>query len=235
MEHLQQLYEALVDLIPQEEIHNYLACGCTVGRNYDSMKKRLFVVEKFPKAEDFHIEDPSSSCQSECGCESECHSRQHHSHKNHNHHGFGSGALNSTDFTQAIGKISRHLLNIAPNQWPDSIAKTCLYKIAPIRGKASAQLMSLQRELCRQILMEELRVYRPTHILFLTGWSGVWDFDFPLQPLLKGEMVEAVGQTKDGALMLVSRYAIRDSEDGFAADIISAFQTLEETSAQNQR
>lgn len=257
MERLQQLYDELVDLIPEEQIDEYMACGCSVGRDYDLMTRRLLVVEKIPKADEFTVER-SASCG--CGCEDDCesggkndcggcdngsscdcggghehdhhdHHHDHHDHSHHDHSGFGGGALNSTDFTEAIGKISRHLLNIAPHQWPDSIAKTYLYKIAPIKGKAPSELLARQHDLCRDILLEEIRTYRPTHILFLTGWSGVWDFDFPIYPLLKGEMVEAVGRAENDALILVSRYAIRDSEDKFVADIVSAFRSLEENSA----
>lgn len=240
MERLQELYEKLVDLIPEEQIDKYIACGCSVGKNYELMGKRLLVVEKIPKPTEFQYESQCGS-QSGCDCDGDCgdhhhdhhdchnhdHHDHHHHHHDHNQAGFGNGALNSTDFTEAIGKISRHLLNIAPHQWPDSIAKTYLYKIAPTQGKASADLLSRQHDLCRDILLEEIRTYRPTHILFLTGWSGVWDFDFPVYPLLKGEMVEAVGKTEDGVQILVSRYSIRDSEDKFVADIVSAFQALD--------
>ena len=230
MERLQELYEELVDLIPEEQIDEYMACGCSVGKNYEMMSKRLLVVEKIPKPAEPQCESQCGS-QSGCDCDGDCggdhHDHHDHDHAHHNQSGFGNGALNSTDFTEVIGKISRHLLNIAPHQWPDSIAKTYLYKISPAQGKASADLLNRQHDLCRDILLEEIRTYRPTHILFLTGWSGVWDFDFPVYPLLKGEMVEAVGKTEDGAQILVSRYSIRDSEDKFAADIVSAFQALD--------
>ena len=229
MERLEELYEKLIELVPDDQVDQYMACGCSVGRNYDLMDKRLLVVEKIPKAP--HRDEDGCDCGCGCGEHHDHHGEHHH----HHHSPLENSNLNSTDFTEAIGKISRHLLNISPNQWPDSIAKTYLYKVAPMEGKASPELLKRQHDLCRDILLEEIRTYDPTHILFLTGWSSVWDFDLPIYPLLKGEMVEAVGMTDNGAQVLVSRYAIRDSEDKFVADIVSAFRSLDENADKDSR
>ena len=51
MERLQELYEQLADLIPEDQIDNYMACGCTVGENYDKMEKRLMIIERAPQNE----------------------------------------------------------------------------------------------------------------------------------------------------------------------------------------
>ncbi len=242
MERLQSLYDQLIALIPEEDIDRYLACGCSAGAQYSAMDRRLLIVEKLPKIGDMPHESgcccdsshSSNSSHDACGCGhshsnaspgDNSHAHPHSASAHKEHRPFG-GAVNSTDFSGAIPKLCRHLLGISASQWPECIAKTYLYKVAPMAGKPSSALLAQQHDLCGQILSEEIRVFDPTHVLFLTGWSAVWDFDFPIYPLLKGETTEAVGRAENGAHILVSRYAIRDSEDKFVSDIVAAFEAL---------
>ena len=136
--------------------------------------------------------------------------------------------LNGRDFTGAAAHITHLFAEVPFHKWTDSVARTYLYKVMPKKGRITREMMDKQKQLCEDIIFEEIRAYNPTHVLFLTGWSGVWEFDFPLQPLLKGESVEAVGGFENGAHALVSRYVIRDSEDKFVSDIVAAFRTLDE-------
>lgn len=218
MERLQELYEQLVDLIPEDQVDNYMACGCTVGENYDAMEKRLMIIERAPQNE------PSDDCDPKaCSTCSSCGSCS----------GIGNASLNGVnlngrDFTGAAAHITHLFAEVPFHKWTDSVVRTYLYKVMPKKGRITREMMDKQKKLCEDILFEEIRAYNPTHVLFLTGWSGVWEFDFPLQPLLKGESVEAVGGFENGAYALVSRYVIRDSEDKFVSDIVAAFRTLDE-------
>ena len=215
MERLQELYEQLTDLIPEGQIDDYMACGCTVGQNYEAMEKRLLIVERAPQNEPGDDCDPKA-CATCGGCS-----------------GVGTVAvngvnLNGRDFTGAAGRIAHLFVGVPANKWPDAVAKTYLYKIMPKKGRISREMMDKQKKLCEEIIFEEIRAYNPTHVLFLTGWSGIWEFDFPLQPLLKGESVEAVGEVENGAPAIVTRYVIRESEDKFVSDIVTSFQTLDD-------
>lgn len=132
------------------------------------------------------------------------------------------------DFFGVVRHIARHLLPDAGDDWQDRIAWTYLYKLAPLRGKPDSFLYEKQKALCGEILKAEIELLRPTLVLFFTGWGSVWDFDFPLSSLLKGEAVEGWGEGENGEKLIVTRYAVRKPEEKFAHDILEKIKTLEE-------
>ena len=133
------------------------------------------------------------------------------------------------DFANVVGLAVRQLLG-EKMPWQDYIAWSYLYKLAPKTGKPDDTIYRKQKELCKEIMECELELLNPTHVLFLTGWGGIWDFGLPLTSLLKGEAVEAWGKTEDGKNLIVTRYAVRKPEESFALQIVERIKLLEELS-----
>ncbi len=71
-------------------------------------------------------------------------------------------------FWRYAGIIAQALLDTRDNSWSKKIAWTNLYKVAPAKeGNPSDALCNKQLPSCRQILEEELRILKPTHILVI--------------------------------------------------------------------
>lgn len=61
--------------------------------------------------------------------------------------------------------------------WLENIAWSNLYKLSPESGNPSDDSKNLQKKICCEMLKEEVRAFRPTHILMMTGWDG-WAKNF---------------------------------------------------------
>lgn len=126
-----------------------------------------------------------------------------------------------TEFWGPLKHITEHFLGQHDPEWMENVAWTSLYKLTPRDGqKMSRDLMDMQKDLCKEILNAEMDLLDPTHVLFLTGWTGIWDFDLPIVSLLKGETLEGIGESETGALLMVTRSNVRQSEGKFVHDIM---------------
>jgi len=80
-----------------------------------------------------------------------------------------------------IGKLKP--ITLIDTRWFEHIVWTNLYPIAPLYGgNAEGRLRDIQLELSRKILLEQIKHYRPTHILFITDWEYWFECfapDFP--------------------------------------------------------
>lgn len=195
---LEELYRELADLIPEALTEDFVGMGFAKGKYYNDGETRILVVEKIPRPD-------------RAGGQSAAEPK-----------------ADEKDFSEITARIARSLLGVKEAEWPERVAWTYLYKLAPRKGKPDDVIYRKQKALCEEIIKLELQVLNPTHVLFFTGWSSVWDFDLPLTPLLKGEAVEAWGQTENGAKLIVTRYAVRKPEDKFALDIVEKIKRLEE-------
>jgi hypothetical protein len=75
-------------------------------------------------------------------------------------------------FWRVIGLISQGFVG-SGQDWPDKIIWSNLYKVSPAKGRnPSETLKRVQREICKKYLLEEVNLWRPQRILFLTG--GDW-------------------------------------------------------------
>jgi hypothetical protein len=69
------------------------------------------------------------------------------------------------------------LADIEGDHWSSCLAWSNLYKIAPAEhGNPSSALGSLQRELCKELLVSEICSLNPRRILFLTGLDWATPF-----------------------------------------------------------
>lgn len=137
-------------------------------------------------------------------------------------------SFEDTEFWGPLQHITEHFLGQHSPEWMEHVAWSSLYKLIPRDGsKLSQELMEQQKELCKEIICAELELLDPTHVLFLTGWTGIWDFDLPIASLLKGETLEGVGQTESGALLMVTRSNVRQLEGKFVHDIMDCIKSYE--------
>lgn len=126
--------------------------------------------------------------------------------------------------------------------WQENIAWTNLYKIAPNTGNdpnPDEHLRSKQLEVCKEILTEEIRNYKPTHILIFSGYD-VWFEPFKdvfeevvdrkVRNISKGPnkndvYVEATARIGKAKVVVSCRPEYRDTEP-FVKQIIEAFDSI---------
>lgn len=95
-----------------------------------------------------------------------------------------------TDLTFPLWNYSKIIFEKITNivvdkneKWVDYICWSNLHKLAPARldigdnGNPSPKLQFLQMQVCRNILKSEIELFRPTHILFITGTEWFDEFN----------------------------------------------------------
>lgn len=142
---------------------------------------------------------------------------------------WNEGDAANNPFLRVSRTVSRWLLDRRDEDWEENIARTSLYKIAPLCGAPlDFTFREYQRKVCRQILIREIEALRPDYVLFLTGWSWIWDFELPLFPLLKGEEIEATGKLGDAQLIVTRRLGSRKPEGQLVQGIADWIEKLDE-------
>lgn len=62
--------------------------------------------------------------------------------------------------------------------WTEHLVWANLYAAAPCGGgNPSVSLRQVQRYVCQRMLIKQIEISKPTHIVFVTGWDG-WFSDF---------------------------------------------------------
>ena len=121
--------------------------------------------------------------------------------------------------------------------WPENIAWSNLYKVSPlVCDNPDDESMRIQRSACIDILKKELDVYKPTHILFLTGYdwfepfSGIFDSvtDLGVRNVMKGPQkneiyVEGTAIYQRAKAVIACRPEQRNKE-GFVGAVLRAFE-----------
>lgn len=124
------------------------------------------------------------------------------------------------------------------NKWVDYIAWTNLYKVAPKdTGNPTTTMAKKQLDACKKILKSEIEKFKPTHILFVTGYEGWFEkfkdiFDIEFKNIKKNEyrgenknsfFAEASGITSKGIKVVVAcRPEFRD-ENLYVSDVVNSF------------
>ena len=124
------------------------------------------------------------------------------------------------------------------DRWVDYIAWTNLFKIAPpITGNPTSAMVKHQLTACKKILRAEIESFKPTHILFVTGYEWWFEsfkdiFDIEFSNIKKNVyrgpdknsfFAEATGTTPEGIRIVVScRPEFRD-ESLYVEDVTKSF------------
>ena len=77
-------------------------------------------------------------------------------------------------FWRTAKLISSQIVGFSPDEanWYERIAWANLFPAAPSEGgNPSDPLISAQRQIAKKLLSQTIDVYKPTHILFVTGWD----------------------------------------------------------------
>jgi hypothetical protein len=120
--------------------------------------------------------------------------------------------------------------------WMKSIAWSNLYKVSPIEcGNPSIRMQEIQLATCKEILKRELEIYKPSHILAITGFDWFAPFadlfeevkDSGKRNVLRGvnknaDYVEGTATYGDAKVVITCRPEWRDKE-AFVSAALSAF------------
>ena len=85
----------------------------------------------------------------------------------------------SSPFWNSIKAVLDRILDSdCDEKWVEHIVWTNLYKVAPTyMDNPDSKMKKIQQEECLEILKNEIELYKPTHILAITGWYE-WLEDF---------------------------------------------------------
>lgn len=138
--------------------------------------------------------------------------------------------------------IFHRLTNIIPNdneKWLDYIAWSNLYKVSPPNtGNPEGEMEFLQRDICKEILLNDIKLCEPTHILFFTGYENMFEHfhsDFPDVKYIgkncsRGKnrnniFVEAAGHYNNAKVVVCCRPEYRN-KDALVTDVINYFTNI---------
>ena len=109
----------------------------------------------------------------------------------------------------------------------NKIVYSNLYKVSNYSGgNPSSGLIKIQIDICREILMKEIEIYKPKIIVFLTGWSWAKDFLENIKNIMintTNQYVEFVGHCGD-AMIIVSQHPQAKPEKEHCEAIINEFE-----------
>ena len=86
----------------------------------------------------------------------------------------GRRVRTSSAFWRTAQNVAKQLLKLPESEeyWYQKIAWANLFPVAPSDGgNPSAALIEAQRPIAKEILNATIKYYKPTHILFETGWD----------------------------------------------------------------
>ncbi len=130
-------------------------------------------------------------------------------------------------------------------KWVEYIAWSNICKIAPpVTGNPDTKMHREQIAICREILKEEIKVYKPTHILFVTGYewwihenagprtkkvAGISELLTSLKPEghTNKNYVENITFTKEGHIpTIVVCRPERRSEEAWVSEVLSSYNEI---------
>lgn len=134
------------------------------------------------------------------------------------------------------------LTNVNPQKnekWLDYIAWSNLYKVSPPNtGNPEGEMEFLQRNICKEILLNDIELCNPTHILFFTGYENMFEHfhsDFPDVKYIgkncsRGKnrnniFVEAAGHYNNAKVVVCCRPEYRN-KDALVTDVINYFTNI---------
>ena len=150
-------------------------------------------------------------------------------------------------FWRTAKLISSEIVGFSPDEanWYERIAWANLFPAAPSEGgNPSDHLISAQRPIVRKLLNQTIDVYKPTHILFVTGWDD-WlyyrtdhkkedHFQCMLDGIPEAE-IKAIADRKKaviwgglcrGAKIVIANRPERKAETEYVKSVLRAFQDI---------
>ena len=134
---------------------------------------------------------------------------------------------NRSPFWRVISCIAHHFY---PENWPEHIAWTNLYKVAPKEeeGNPSGYVRAIQFKACDAILDKEIELLSPKYIVFLTGnWANVFSIYKTLQENGQNLLSEKWGKyiseswTLRGRKYILSKHPQGKPEDAHISALIN--------------
>lgn len=245
IENYQKLYKMTKDNFPNEEFSRFFPM---VGNSYDDADVKLMLVGRSPNGwtelKETTAEDFSMSAASEMlsfgfnwlgndGKATKSYKDENGVEKVYN--------INKSSFFRCTRKIVNKLLpkRASWERWFENIIWTNLYTISPAHhGNAEGKLQDIQLEISKELLLQQIDFYKPTHILFITDWDWWFDRFTDVFPDVcktgnsESDNVVGYGCLKNIKIVVSVRpdrtRPNKPNEDKFADDVCSAFQDAEE-------
>lgn len=80
--------------------------------------------------------------------------------------------LSRSAFWRTAKNVWEKLSGLEEIRWVEHIVWSNLYKVAPEEGgNPTTGMCNVQQVICKDLLREEIELYKPTHILLVTGWN----------------------------------------------------------------
>jgi len=142
---------------------------------------------------------------------------------------------NHSAFWRVLRSCSLSQLGADEADWPDNLAWTNLYKVAPAAGwNPGSDLQLAQRRAAIELIQIELEALRPLRILALTGASWLRPF---LETFIDDiewctGLVEGVGR-RGSTAVVVSRHPMAKPQAPFVREVLDAFDSLSSAPAES--
>ena len=82
--------------------------------------------------------------------------------------------LKRSAFWRTAENVWRGLSRLEEVRWVESIVWSNLYKVAPAeQGNPTTSMCRVQQKICKNLLQKEIELYKPTHIILVTGLDWV--------------------------------------------------------------
>ena len=127
------------------------------------------------------------------------------------------------------------LADVCRSDWPSTLIQSELYKVAPCkRGNPSTRLIKTQKEICKKHLGEEIALWKPKRILFLTGKDWCSSFLLAIGEVRERptstKLVQLCGslterESRHTAEIVVAVHPQRRSPKQVASEIVSCFSS----------
>ena len=143
--------------------------------------------------------------------------------------------IERSPFWDAVEDVARGL-NLGDG-WTSRIVYSNLYRFGLDGGNPPAELCTAQRKGCIELLRDEMLEFRPSRILFLTGWEWADKFLGTEDSLIRfnevarhrGDLdrIGTISVTSTPIPVVVSRHPQGKSRGPLVAEILKAFKDLE--------
>ena len=146
--------------------------------------------------------------------------------------------INKSAFFRTIRRITNELKPISNYQprWFENIVWSNLYTVSPKdSGNAEGKLQDIQLEISKKIIVEQIKFYKPTHILFITDWDYWFERFSDIFPEVEktgdSQIDNVVGHGKYNNTKIVVTIRPdrtkpnKPNEEKFALDVVNCFKS----------